>query len=87
MELVFKYYLILAISGGLMSVLVHYLPIVSRLEFLEKNEHQFVQSKLLSGIVWFIMATIAIPFIAKALLLDEAKENFINKSLKAASED
>ena len=71
----------------MLSVLVHYMPIVSQLELLGHNDHQFVRRKLFSGLVWFVMATLSIVFIAKALLLDEHKKDFIDQSLKSACEE
>ena len=81
------YYVILAISGGVLSVIVHFMPIVNQLEFLGHNDHQFVRRKLFTGVVWFVMATLTILFIAKALLLDKYKKAFIDQSLKSACEE
>lgn len=72
------WYLIFALSGGFVSILELFIPIVAKLSDLGK-EHIFVTNPIISGIVWYVISVLAVPFIVIPLLFTSAKDSFINE--------
>lgn len=77
------YYLILATSGALLSVYNLFLPVRNKL-LENESTHSFVTDPIKSMVIWTILATVAIPFITKAILFDQERDKFIEQVYKGA---
>ena len=78
-------YIIFAISGGITSTIVTFLPILNilrRVEIEKNITHTFVESPKLSMIVWAVMASVLIPLITLSILSKKENDKFIQNITK-----
>ena len=72
--------LILALSGGITSGIITYIPALKALKKIEKETnitHSFIEYPYSSFIVWVILATISLPFVLPSFFSEKVN----NKSI------
>jgi hypothetical protein len=77
-------YTLFALSGGILSTVELYLPVVEKLKAKRITEHPFVSNTVLSGLLWFVGSVLIIPFFIKALIFEKDKQQFIAAVYDAA---
>jgi hypothetical protein len=77
-------YIVIALSGALMSWYKVFIPV--RNLFIKDGieDHPYVKNYLMSSIVWTGLAAVLLPFIASALLFEDKTELFIKHSYEGA---
>jgi|WetSurMetagenome_2_1015567.scaffolds.fasta_scaffold18012_3 hypothetical protein len=84
---VLYYYLIFAVSGGLLSVGSLFVPIRSMIRKAGLNTHPFLTSTALTTIVWFSMAVLCIPMLIRPLLMEVHRQTFITHTYQSSIAD
>ncbi len=80
-----EYYLLFALSGGITSAIVTFLPIIKELEGINKEKyitHTFIENKKTSFIVWVLMASVVLPLIILSIFSEKENSKFIKSVLK-----
>jgi hypothetical protein len=81
------YYLIFAVSGGLLSVGSLFVPIRGMIKTAGLNTHPFLTSTILTSIVWFGMAVLFIPMLIRPLLMEAHRQTFITHTYQSSIAD
>jgi len=82
---ILEWYAIIAASGALTSVVVTYLPALKELRKIDKEKnivHTFVEAPVLSAVVWFAIACIALPLIVNTIVSKRQNILFIEHITK-----
>ena len=80
-----EWYLVFAISGGITSGVVTFLPILKVLRKIEKEKnitHTFIESQYLSFVLWVSMAALLIPLVTLSILSKKENIKFIESVTK-----
>jgi hypothetical protein len=81
---VLYYYLIFAVSGGVMSIISHFLPIKNMIREAGLEEHPFLTSPVITTIVWYGAAVLFIPLLIRPLLMEKHRQSFITHSYQSS---
>ena len=81
------YYLIFAVSGGILSTIEHYIPIRNLIKADGIKDHPFVNSPIISVIIWWGAAVLFIPKLVLPLLIDRHKQTFITHTYQVTTAD
>ena len=74
-------YILLAISGGITSGIITFIPIVQKLKLKLKGKqvtNTFIEHPITSFITWCVLATILLPFITLSILSKKENDRFIS---------
>ena len=81
------YYLIFAVSGGILSTIEHYIPIRNLIKEEGIEDHPFINAPIIGAIVWMGAAILFIPKLVLPLLVDSAKQKFITHTYQITTAD
>lgn len=80
------FYVSFALAGGLISWKKIFLPVCNRLAAEGKEDHPYLSSPFISAVVWIMLSTVVIPFMAWSLIDESEREKFIDYVYDGATE-
>ena len=80
-------YLSIALSGALISWYRIFLPVRYILKAEGAKNNVYVTKPILTSIIWIVLAALVIPFLARSLLSDKARDESIKQVYQGAKDD